>query len=229
MLLSDRCRDSCPMRSSIVQCNLFAAGRSWAAAPTPPRAGWAACWPRCCSRWGPRAWSSAATASTTTTRATGCTSRRAHALPTSDVALSWAPRLFVSFVQGFCGERAHSNSVLRTLNALLGVMRCWGPPCYNTRFLSVILQPMTLSVYCSGVQRAWGAKRAAQHIPEFAKRLVAQYDRDGALTQRCARGPCAEHSRGKAGSAVSCDVLKLFKRRSSCEPPSTGVVMQAGS
>ena len=34
------------------------------------------------------------------------------------------------------------------------------------------------------VQRAWGAKRASQHIPEFAKRLVAQYDRDGALSQR---------------------------------------------
>ena len=41
-------------------------------------------------------------------------------------------------------------------------------------------------LFCAGAQRAWGAKRAAQHIPEFAKRLVAQYDRDGALTQRCA-------------------------------------------
>lgn len=64
-----------------------------------------------------------------------------------------------------------------------------------------------LVVYCLytvvGVQRAWGAKRAAQHIPEFAKRLVAQYDRDGSLTQRCVRTRLQCVGGGQAaGSAV---------------------------
>lgn len=35
------------------------------------------------------------------------------------------------------------------------------------------------------VQRHMGAKRAAQHIPEFAKRVVAAYDADGSVSKRC--------------------------------------------
>jgi hypothetical protein len=34
------------------------------------------------------------------------------------------------------------------------------------------------------VQRNWKASRAAEHIPEFAKRIVAEYDTDGAITKR---------------------------------------------
>lgn len=36
------------------------------------------------------------------------------------------------------------------------------------------------------VQRHMGARRADQHMPEFAKRLVAMYDKDGAVSKRCA-------------------------------------------
>lgn len=35
------------------------------------------------------------------------------------------------------------------------------------------------------VQRHMGARRADQHMPEFAKRLVAMYDKDGAVSKRC--------------------------------------------
>ena len=34
------------------------------------------------------------------------------------------------------------------------------------------------------VKRAWKSQRAEQHIPEFAKRLVAMYNKDGAVSQR---------------------------------------------
>lgn len=34
------------------------------------------------------------------------------------------------------------------------------------------------------VKRAWKPQRAEQHIPEFAKRLVAMYNKDGAVSQR---------------------------------------------
>ena len=42
-----------------------------------------------------------------------------------------------------------------------------------------------------------GARRADQHMPEFAKRLVAMYDKDGAVSKRCALNPktrIARHS-----------------------------------
>ena len=35
------------------------------------------------------------------------------------------------------------------------------------------------------VQRHMGAARAADHIPEFAKRVVAAYDADGSVSKRC--------------------------------------------
>lgn len=34
------------------------------------------------------------------------------------------------------------------------------------------------------VQREWGSARASAHMPEFAKRIVARYNRDGAVTSR---------------------------------------------
>lgn len=34
------------------------------------------------------------------------------------------------------------------------------------------------------VMRHWGPQRAQQHIPEFAKRIIAQYDKDGAVSDR---------------------------------------------
>lgn len=34
------------------------------------------------------------------------------------------------------------------------------------------------------VSRHWGVERAAQHVPDFAKQIVAQYDRDGSITKR---------------------------------------------
>lgn len=46
------------------------------------------------------------------------------------------------------------------------------------------------------VQRHMGAARAADHIPEFAKRVVAAYDADGSLSKRwdafhnIGSGPC---------------------------------------
>jgi hypothetical protein len=34
------------------------------------------------------------------------------------------------------------------------------------------------------VTRNWPAARASEHVPEFARRLVAMYDRDGAISAR---------------------------------------------
>jgi len=34
------------------------------------------------------------------------------------------------------------------------------------------------------VNRAWGAKRAEEHVPEYAKRVVREYDVDGAISAR---------------------------------------------
>ena len=34
------------------------------------------------------------------------------------------------------------------------------------------------------VNRNWKAARAGQHIPEFARRIVAEYDGDGAIRKR---------------------------------------------
>ena len=34
------------------------------------------------------------------------------------------------------------------------------------------------------VNRHWGSQRAQQHIPEFAKRIVAEYNRDGVISKR---------------------------------------------
>ena len=39
------------------------------------------------------------------------------------------------------------------------------------------------------VHRNWGAKRAEQHIPAFAKDIVRQYDKDGAVTKRLSLKP----------------------------------------
>ncbi|GIL74361.1 hypothetical protein Vretifemale_4277 [Volvox reticuliferus] len=39
------------------------------------------------------------------------------------------------------------------------------------------------------VHRNWGAKRAEQHIPSFAKEIVRQYDKDGAVTKRLSLKP----------------------------------------
>ena len=36
------------------------------------------------------------------------------------------------------------------------------------------------------VRRHMGQQRAERHMPEFAKRLVAMYDGDGAVSKRCA-------------------------------------------
>jgi 7-hydroxymethyl chlorophyll a reductase len=41
--------------------------------------------------------------------------------------------------------------------------------------------------YCRNVihvSRHWGGARAARHIPEFARRIAAEYDRDGAVSKR---------------------------------------------
>ena len=37
------------------------------------------------------------------------------------------------------------------------------------------------------VMRHWGAQRAQRHMPEFAKRIVAEYDKDGAVAARWVR------------------------------------------
>lgn len=34
------------------------------------------------------------------------------------------------------------------------------------------------------VSRRWKAGRAEQHIPEFARRIVAEYDKDGKVAER---------------------------------------------
>jgi 7-hydroxymethyl chlorophyll a reductase len=34
------------------------------------------------------------------------------------------------------------------------------------------------------VKRNWKAARAEQHIPEFAKRIVAEYDKEGKIEER---------------------------------------------
>jgi 7-hydroxymethyl chlorophyll a reductase len=39
------------------------------------------------------------------------------------------------------------------------------------------------------VQRNWPKKRAEMHIPEFAKRIVAEYDGNGQVTKRIALQP----------------------------------------
>ncbi|KAI7836528.1 hypothetical protein COHA_009628 [Chlorella ohadii] len=40
------------------------------------------------------------------------------------------------------------------------------------------------------VSRHWGPTRAAQHVPEFARRIVAEYDQQGAVSARAAlKGP----------------------------------------
>ncbi|GLI70429.1 hypothetical protein VaNZ11_015337 [Volvox africanus] len=39
------------------------------------------------------------------------------------------------------------------------------------------------------VNRNWGAKRAERHIPSFAKEIVRQYDKDGAVTKRLSLKP----------------------------------------
>lgn len=39
------------------------------------------------------------------------------------------------------------------------------------------------------VNRKWGAKRAEQHIPSFAKKIVQQYDKDGAVSKRISLKP----------------------------------------
>lgn len=36
------------------------------------------------------------------------------------------------------------------------------------------------------VMRHWGPARAAQHIPEFARRIVGEYDKEGAVSKRAA-------------------------------------------
>jgi 7-hydroxymethyl chlorophyll a reductase len=36
------------------------------------------------------------------------------------------------------------------------------------------------------VNRHWSSQRAAQHIPEFAKRIVAEYDQEGEVQKRLA-------------------------------------------
>jgi 7-hydroxymethyl chlorophyll a reductase len=41
------------------------------------------------------------------------------------------------------------------------------------------------------VMRHWGPQRAAQHIPEFAQRIVQQYDKDGAVSNRLKLKPDA--------------------------------------
>ncbi|KAG2498592.1 hypothetical protein HYH03_003343 [Edaphochlamys debaryana] len=43
------------------------------------------------------------------------------------------------------------------------------------------------------VMRKWGPERAAQHIPSYAKAIVQQYDKDGAVTKRLQMEP------GKSG------------------------------
>lgn len=39
------------------------------------------------------------------------------------------------------------------------------------------------------VHRNWGSKRAEQHIPSYAKEIVRQYDKDGAVTKRLSLKP----------------------------------------
>ncbi|GLC35133.1 hypothetical protein PLESTB_000557800 [Pleodorina starrii] len=39
------------------------------------------------------------------------------------------------------------------------------------------------------VHRNWGSKRAEQHIPSFAKKIVQQYDKDGAVSKRLSLKP----------------------------------------
>ncbi|GFR45129.1 hypothetical protein Agub_g6509 [Astrephomene gubernaculifera] len=39
------------------------------------------------------------------------------------------------------------------------------------------------------VNRNWGAKRAEQHIPSYAKEIVRQYDKDGAVSKRLSLKP----------------------------------------
>ncbi|PNH06770.1 7-hydroxymethyl chlorophyll a reductase, chloroplastic [Tetrabaena socialis] len=39
------------------------------------------------------------------------------------------------------------------------------------------------------VQRNWGSKRAEQHMPAFAKEIVKQYDKDGAVSKRLSLKP----------------------------------------
>lgn len=34
------------------------------------------------------------------------------------------------------------------------------------------------------VMRHWGPKQGEKHVPEFAKKIVAQYDKDGAISKR---------------------------------------------
>lgn len=57
------------------------------------------------------------------------------------------------------------------------------------------------------VQRHMGAKRAEQHVPQFAKRLVAMYDTDGAVSKRLEISPGSpspsEASLGQQMSSVA--------------------------
>lgn len=39
------------------------------------------------------------------------------------------------------------------------------------------------------VHRKWPAARAQQHIPEYAHKIVAEYDKDGAVTKRLSMKP----------------------------------------
>lgn len=51
------------------------------------------------------------------------------------------------------------------------------------------------------VMRHWGAERAQRHIPEYAKRIVAQYDKKGEVTARWGRAWEAARWRRDEGSA----------------------------
>lgn len=42
------------------------------------------------------------------------------------------------------------------------------------------------------VNRQWGPARAAQHTPEYAKRIVAQFNKKGEVDQRIAMGQGVE-------------------------------------
>lgn len=70
----------------------------------------------------------------------------------------------------------------RWLGALLAPLVTWlGPKGLEFAAYSIAYHVIRNYLY---VSRTWGPERAAQHLPAYAKRLVAQYDADGAVSRR---------------------------------------------
>lgn len=66
-------------------------------------------------------------------------------------------------------------------NIIAWILGLWGPKGLEFGKYSIDYHYTRNWLY---VMRNWGAKRAGEHIPEFAKRIVAQYDQKGEVSER---------------------------------------------